>query len=77
MQHIWSCGPFYFAILFCAIVCAGHVMLLKVYYRYFHHQYRDVVQELQITVSKDSPEYIRLSRQYDEPLSCLDTFCCH
>ena len=63
-QYIWSCGPYYFAVLFSTVVCAGHFMLLKLFYRYFHYNYFDVVQELQVTLPEDSEEYIARARRF-------------
>ena len=39
-------------------------MLLKLLYRYFHYNYFDVVQELQVTLPEDSEEYIARARRF-------------
>ena len=49
--------------LFSTVVCAGHFRLLKLFYRYFHYNYFDVVQELQVTLPEDSEEYIARARR--------------
>jgi hypothetical protein len=63
MHRVWASGPFYFALLLCGVLAAGHVTLQKIFFRYVKYHYRDVVQEFEILLPADHSHHMTAAQR--------------
>jgi hypothetical protein len=70
MQLIWATPAFWLSIALCVVISNGYIAVLKIYQRYYHPQYRDIIHELQIC-TPPGPKADAITNQCVFPLQIL------